>query len=187
MCSAQYQYRSGASHLERQHLQLFVHVAVKKNFVAASAGVKSCLALGLALPAGCLGMPSVLQAASARPRPSRFCFRNQGIEGDNDVLCLPRSAVGFGAKLRSHHTLAASSKRGIGCLQGGGLHHHRRAIEVAQSKRYVQTWGCPHASRRDTHHTEAGHSSRRHAAAAPQHIIILYFIAICRAPKASCR
>ena len=106
MCSAQYQYRSGASHLERQHLQLFVHVAVKKNFVAASAGVKSCLALGLALTAGCLGMPSVLQAASARPRPSRFCFRNQGIEGDNDVLCLPRSAVGFGAKLRSHHKLA---------------------------------------------------------------------------------
>ena len=65
MCSAQYQYRSGASHLERQHLQLFVHVAVKKNFVAASAGVKTCF-----LP----GMPSVLQAASARPRPGPAGF-----------------------------------------------------------------------------------------------------------------
>ena len=38
MCSAQYQYRSD---FERQHLQLFVHVAVKKGFVAASAGVKA--------------------------------------------------------------------------------------------------------------------------------------------------
>ena len=63
-------------------------------------------------------------------------------------VCVPRP-VGFGAKLSSQ-VGCASSKRGIGRLQGGGLHHHRRATVVAQSKRYVhQTGGCPHASRRD--------------------------------------
>ena len=88
MRSAQYQYRGATSHFERQHLQLFVHVAVKKNFVAASAGVKSCFALF-----GTQALASVLQAASSDATASnpRFVLLTGMLRGTRHVQDAPRS------------------------------------------------------------------------------------------------
>ena len=166
VCSAQYQYRSD---FERQHLQLFVHVAVKKRFVAASAGVRSSWRFG-------------------SPGFSLVCYRplgpfvRQALEGDNDILYLcPQTRTtrlglaGFGAKLRSHHKLFKTRDRPLARRWPASS----SPADPNRSDTYTKTGAAltPAAATPTT--PEAGHPSRR------QHIIILYFIAICRAPKAS--
>ena len=91
MCSAQYQYPGAASHFERQHLQLFVHVAVKKGFVAASAGVKSCLRFVTQ------ALASVLQPLARMHRLPPFCFAHRYAAWDNDMFKTrhARSGLGF--------------------------------------------------------------------------------------------
>ena len=169
-----------------------MHVAVTKSCLPASAGVKSCLRSALLA----CWMPSVLpvQAASARTRHQTVFFPNQGIEGDNDALCLvPRLGRVWGkSTLRSHHTLAVrvQNEELAACKEVACIIIAARSRLHDRSDTYTKTGAAltPAAP-------EAGRSSRRHAAApqhiiilhaaAPQHIIILYFIAICRAPKES--
>ena len=153
MCGAQYQYRSAASHFERQHLQLFVHVAIRNVFVAASAGVKSCFVRALASR---LWLVSYRPLARMPPPQPPFYFAHRYAAWDNDMFKTrhARSGLGFEQKARSSHVGCASSK-GIGRLQGGGLHHHRRATEVARPKRYVHQTGAASPAATPTT-TEAG-------------------------------
>ena len=148
MCSAQYQYRSAAfSHFEGQQLQLFVHVAVKKGFVTASAGVKSCFALF-----GTQALASVLQAASSDATASnpRFVLLTGMLRGT--TTCSRRATLGRVlalSKKLDHHTLAVRVQKGsAACKEVACI-----IIAIAHPKRYVhQNWGCPHASRRDAHY-----------------------------------
>ena len=123
-----------------------MHVAVKKRFVAASVGVRSSWRFG---------NPGFLLVCYRPLGP----FVRQALEGDNDILYLcPQTRTtrlglaGFGAKLRSHHKLAVRVQN-----EGSAACKEVACIIIAcrsKPKRYVhQNWGCPHASRRDAHHS----------------------------------
>ena len=153
-----------------------MHVAVKKRFVAASAGVRSSWRFG---------SPGFLLVCYRPLGP----FVRQALEGDNDILYLcPQTRTtrlglaGFGAKLRSHHKLAVrvQNEGSAACKEVTCI------IIAARSRLHYRSDTCTKTGAALTPAApEAGHSSRRHAAA-PQHIT-LYFIATCRAPKVSCR
>ena len=136
--------------------------------------------LGFALSTCCLlGMPSVLPAASLAKNQAgnrgRWRFS----------VCVSRCRFGRVVWVWSKaviHKLAVrvQNEGSAACKEVACIIIAARSRLHDRSDTYTKTGAAltPAAP-------EAGHSSRRHAAGAPQHIIILYFIAICRAPKAS--
>ena len=82
------------------------------------------------------------------------------------------------------HTLAVRVQKGsAACKEVACIIIAARPLLHNLSDTYTKTGGCPHASRRDPPLLRLA-IRRADAAAAPQHIIILYFIAICRDPRA---